>query len=126
MAATDRFRIAPPLNRFSIPRSWLLSKSCLRAPTFTPGTGTWATKRKTTSMARVKRSLVRRSGRRKASAMAWRRAGLLLFCTDDLGLAPRRLNLLAGLGGEGMGPDHQGMSQLPLGQDLHRQLQGLE
>ena len=76
MEATLRLRSAPPLNRSSIPARLLSWKNLERLARSTPGTGTWATNRYMTSMARVKRTLPRRSGWPATSIMACSSLGL--------------------------------------------------
>ena len=75
-AATLMRERAPPLNRSKKPSSACCSNAWLSAWMSTPGTGTWATNRKTVSMARVNSIFARRSGTRIASIIDWMSCGL--------------------------------------------------
>jgi len=94
IAATLILRIAPPLNRSSIPKSWFRSNSCLNPARSTPGRGTWAISRKTARIMRVKSIRFLRSGSRKASIIDRRRDGLLDCTRYLLHTAARRFYLL--------------------------------
>src|SRR5687768_13858551 len=69
-ATTDSFARPPPEKRSSRFSSWLELMTCCSCSWSTPGSGTCARKRNTTSMPRVKRILLRRSGVRNASSSA--------------------------------------------------------
>ena len=75
-AAMLMLRSPPPLNRSKKGTSELLWNRLPSAERSTPGTGTWASSRKRTSMPRTNRILARRSGVRNASIIAWMSAGL--------------------------------------------------
>ena len=95
----------------------LLLKSLGQRLRVTPGTGTWATNRKITSMPSVKRIFWRRSGTRMASSMDWMSCGretccVLVACadasvdhphlsSDGLDLFPGRTRELVGLDNQG-------------------------
>ncbi len=121
MAAMLKFLIAPPLNMSSIPSSALLENSERSLTGSTPGSGMWAINRKTTMIASVIMILRLRSGRRKASIIAWSSRGLVdLGCdiTDLLSFSSGTLDL--GLGGfrELVSFHCQSSAQLASGQHL--------
>ncbi len=69
-ATTEKVVRPPPLNRSSRPNTGLDPRKAARAVRSTPGTGTWASSRKTSRIPATYRIRRRRSGARNALRMA--------------------------------------------------------
>src|SRR5688572_30448349 len=117
-ATTDSFARPPPEKRSSRFSSWLELMTCCSCSWSTPGSGTCARKRNTTSMPRVKRILLRRSGVRNASRSA-ANMPTGLGAADDHDRSARGFDLLPRRRGDRVGMHLEAALDVAVREHLH-------